>query len=61
MSALVAKSYQGLEQICEPYTVNGRMYVKVRTKSGTEKQVRAYSEKEFLRLWGDIAPQAQSS
>lgn len=61
MSALVAKSYQGLEQICEPYTVNDRMYVKVRTKSGTEKQVRAYSEKEFLRLWGDIAPQAQSS
>lgn len=61
MSALVAKSYQGLEQICEPYTVNGRMYVKVHTKSGTEKQVRAYSEKEFLRLWGDMAPQAQSS
>lgn len=53
MSALVAKSYQGLEQIGEPYTVNGRMYVKVRTKSGTEKQVRAYSEKEFLRLWGE--------
>ena len=61
MSTLVAKSYQGLEQVCEPYTVNGRMYVKVRTKSGIEKQVRAYSEKEFLRLWGDIAPQAQSS
>lgn len=61
MSALVAKSYQDLEQICEPYTVNGRMYVKVRTKSGTEKQVRAYSEKEFVRLWGDTAPQAQSS
>ena len=61
MSALVAKSYQDLEQICEPYTVNGRMYVKVRTKSGTEKQVRAYSEKEFMRLWGDTAPQTQSS
>lgn len=61
MSTLVAKSYQDLEQVCEPYTVNGRMYVKVRTKSGIEKQVRAYSEKEFLRLWGDIAPQAQSS
>lgn len=61
MSALVAKSYQDLEQICEPYTVNGRMYVKVRTKSGTEKQVRAYSEKEFMRLWGDTAPQVQSS
>lgn len=51
MSALVAKSYQGLEQICEPYIVNGRMYVKIRTKSGTEKQVRAYSEKEFAKLY----------
>ena len=61
MSALVAKSYQGLEQIGEPYTINSRMYVKVRTKSGTEKQVRAYSEKEFMRLWGDTAPQVQSS
>ena len=61
MSALVAKSYQNLEQIGEPYTINGRMYIKVRTKSGTEKQVRAYSEKEFMRLWGCIAPQTQSS
>lgn len=51
MSALVAKSYQNLEQIGEPYTINGRMYVKVRTKSGTEKQVRAYSEKEFAKLY----------
>lgn len=57
MSALVAKSYQNLDQIGEPYTINGRMYVKVRTKSGTEKQVRAYSEKEFMRL----ASQTQSS
>lgn len=61
MNALVAKSYQGLEQICEPYTVNGRMYVKVRTKSGAEKQVRAYSEKEFLRLWGDTPQTSQNN
>lgn len=61
MSAFVAKSYQNLEQIGEPYTINGRMYVKIRTKSGTEKQVRAYSEKEFMRLWGDAVPQMQSS
>lgn len=61
MSAFVAKSYQNLEQIGEPYTINGRMYVKIRTKSGTEKQVRAYSEKEFMRLWGDTASQVQSS
>lgn len=60
MSALVAKSYQDLEQICEPYTVNGRMYVKVRTKSGTEKQVRAYSEKEFVKLYPTIVAGEQS-
>lgn len=62
MNALVAKSYQGLEQICEPYTVNGRMYVKVRTKSGAEKQVRAYSEKEFAKLYPTATvTEAQSS
>jgi hypothetical protein len=61
MSALVAKSYQGLEQICEPYTVNGRMYVKIRTKSGTEKQVRAYSEKEFAKLYPTALFEERSS
>ena len=44
--ALVAKSYQNLPQITDIYTVNGRNYVKVMTKSGP-KQVRAYSEKEY--------------
>lgn len=49
MSALVAKSYQELEQLCEPYEVNGKMYVKVRMKNGNEKTVRAYSEAEYRR------------
>lgn len=47
--ALVAKSYENLEQITEPYELNGRMYVKVRMKNGQAKQVRAYSQKEYER------------
>lgn len=45
--ALVAKSYENLEQVGEVYTVNGRTYIKVRTKKGELKQVRAYSQKEY--------------
>ena len=47
--ALVAKSYENLEQITEPYELNGKMYVKVRTKTGAAKQVRAYSEAEYRK------------
>ena len=47
--ALVAKSYRNLKQICEPYMVNGRMYVKVEKEDGSIKQVRAYSEKEYRK------------
>jgi len=49
MPALVAKSYEGLEQLTEPYQVNGRMYVQVRMKNGSAKQVRAYSEAEYAK------------
>jgi hypothetical protein len=49
MAALVAKSYQNLEQLCDPYSMNGKMYVKVRTKSGAAKVVRAYSEAEYRK------------
>ena len=46
---LVAKSYQGLPIVCDPYEINGRQYVKVKLKSGTIKQVRSYSEKEYAK------------
>lgn len=49
--ALVAKSYEGLNQICEPYMVNGRMYVKVEMGNGNVKQVRAYSAKEYEKFY----------
>jgi hypothetical protein len=47
----IAKSYQGLEIIKEPYKVNGKMYVLIKTKSGTDKQVRWYSETEYSKMY----------
>lgn len=47
--ALVAKSYQGLPQISDVYTIGGKAYVKVRMKNGSAKQVRAYSEAEYRK------------
>lgn len=52
---MVAKSYQNLQQIGEPYTRNGRQYIKVATKSG-EKEVRFYSEDEYYRMYPDETP-----
>lgn len=49
---MVAKSYQNLEILCEPFSVNNRLYTKVRTKSGAIKQVRFYTEKEYAKLYG---------
>lgn len=46
---LVAKSYQGLPFVSEPYILNGREYIKVRMKNGTIKQVRSYSESEYKK------------
>lgn len=48
---MVAKSYQNLSQVGEPYCVNGRMYVKVATSTGT-KQVRWYTENEYRSMYG---------
>lgn len=47
----VAKSYTNLPIEEGPYQVNGRMYCKVRQKSGTLKQVRWYSDAEYKRMY----------
>jgi len=48
----VAKSYQELERVTEPYEVNGKMYVKMRKRNGNIQQVRAYTESEYTKLYG---------
>lgn len=47
---MVAKSYQALEQIGEPYAVGDKMYVLVKAKSGN-KQVRWYSVAEYNKMY----------
>lgn len=47
----VAKSFQSLEIVEDIYTVSGRQYVKVRTKTGAIRQVRWYSDREYARLY----------
>ena len=48
---MVAKSFQSLEQTCEPFTANGKQYVKVRCKNGNERTVRWYTEAEYYKLY----------
>ena len=48
----VAKSYQNLEIVNEPYMANGRMYVQVKLGNGNTKQVRWYSDKEYAKYYG---------
>ena len=51
MDILVAKTYQGLPVVQEPYEKNKKMYCKVRMKSGSDKEVRVYSQKEYDKMY----------
>lgn len=53
----VAKSFAKMTQICEPYEVNGKWYVKVMNPNGqlnTVRQVRWYSEAEHKKLYPEL-------
>jgi hypothetical protein len=56
----VAKSYQEWEKIGDVYESNGRMYLKVKNPKGAEKEVLAYSETEYRRLYKE-APCGQGA
>lgn len=49
---MVAKSYQKLPQIGDPYLQNGKMYVKVQ-KGDKVQQVRWYNETEYAKMYFD--------
>lgn len=51
MEILVAKSYQGLPVVEEPYAKSGKTYCKVKTKSGSVKEVRTYTQKEYDKMY----------
>ena len=58
----VAKSYQTWPVEGEAFENNGKMYLKVRNPKGEIKQVRAYSETEYKRLYKETcaSPASQS-
>lgn len=56
----VAKSFQSMKQIGEPYPSAGKMYVRVENpKTGTIRQVRWYSEAEYAKLYPEEAVVAE--
>ena len=50
---MVAKSYQKMKQLGEPFKDKGKMYVKVITEKGNEKTVRWYSDIEYAKMYPD--------
>lgn len=51
---MVAKSFQSMTQIGEPYMSSGRMYVQVKNeKTGATRQVRWYTEAEYAKMYGE--------
>ena len=49
---MVAPSFQNFEFLTEPYSANGKMYIRIRNpKTRTERQVRWYTEKEYYKLY----------
>jgi hypothetical protein len=51
----VAPSFQNFEFLSEPYESGGKMYIRVRNpKTGMERQVRWYEEKEYQRTYGVV-------
>lgn len=48
---MVAKTFQNLEQIGEPFKDGDKMYINVRAKNGKEKRVRWYTVDEYCRMY----------
>lgn len=51
---MVAKTYQTMKQIGEPFSENGKMYVNVQNeKTGNVRKVRWYTEYEYAKMYGE--------
>ena len=54
---MVAKSYQEMKIVGEPYISSGRSYVQVEDpKPGRVRQVRWYNESEYAKMYPDYEP-----
>jgi hypothetical protein len=51
---MVAKSYQSMKQLGEPFSEKGKMYVNVQNeKTGTVRKVRWYTEAEYAKMYNE--------
>ena len=51
---MVAKSFQSMKQLGEPFCEKGKMYVNVQNeKTGTVRKVRWYTEAEYAKMYGE--------
>ena len=51
---MVAKSFQSMKQLGEPFCEKGRMYVNIQNeKTGTVRKVRWYTEAEYAKMYGE--------
>lgn len=48
---MVAKSFQDLRQLGDPFQEAGKMYVFVQTKKGTKRKVRWYTQQEYKKMY----------
>lgn len=60
MEWYVAKSYKEWKRESEPFEANGKMYITVRKPTGATKNVRAYTETEYLKMYPALAPSKQN-
>ena len=59
---MVAKTFQSMTQLGDPYEVNGKSYVQVRNeKTGTVRQVRWYTPSEYRKLYPDAKENPSTS
>lgn len=60
---MVAKSFQSMTQLTEPYAVGDKMYVDVKNeKTGTVRKVRWYTDKEYAKLYpGEKIPVSEDT
>ena len=59
---MVAKSFQNMTQVCDPYEKNGRAYVKVLNENtGKEREVRWYSDHEYAKMYGSTEKKSETS
>ena len=58
---MVAKSFQALKQLGEPFLENQKMYVNVQNeKTGTVRKVRWYTEAEYAKMYGEKVEKSAS-